>query len=150
MPSEPELKRAVMESQSAKMMDLIFRLKSKCIENETEIMKESQLSRSEFNGIERLNAGELISGKLFSEKLDLSPSRASRIVERMVQKGFLVRNFDSSDRRKCQIALSDKGLKVKRQIKQMRSSCERKFEKMFSPQEIESFSQSIKKTIKIL
>lgn len=139
-----------MESQSDQMMDLIFRLKSKCIENETKIMKESNLSQSEFNGIENLNPGELISGKHFSEKLDLSPSRASRIVERMVQKGFLLRNFDSRDRRKCQISLSDKGLKIKRQIKMMRSSCEKKFQKMFSPREIETFSRSIKKTIKIL
>ena len=101
-----------MESQSDQMMDLIFRLKSKCIENETEIMKESKLSQSEFNGIEKLNPGELISGKHFSEKLDLSASRASRVVERMVQKGFLLRNFDSRDRRKCQIALSERGLEI--------------------------------------
>lgn len=139
-----------MKPQSDKMMDLIFRLKSKCIENETEIMKESKLSQSEFNGIVKMNPGELISGKHFSEKLDLSPSRASRIVERMVQKGFLLRNFDSRDRRKCQIALSNRGLEIKRQIELMRSSCEKKFQKMFSPQEIQSFTRSIKKTIKIL
>jgi DNA-binding MarR family transcriptional regulator len=132
------------------MMDLIFRLKSKCIENETEIMNESDLSKSEFNGIEKLNPGEVISGKHFSEKMDLSPSRASRIVERMVQKGFILRNFDTRDRRKCQITLSEKGLSVKRRIKRMRSTCEKKFLKMFTPQEIESFSQSIEKTIKIL
>lgn len=139
-----------MEHRTERMMDLISRLKSKCIENETEIMKESNLSQSEFNGIEKLSPGEVVSSKHFSKKMALSPSRASRIVERMVKKGFILRNFDSMDRRKCQIGLSKKGLKTKRQIELMRSSCEKKFQKMFTRQEIESFSKSIKKTINIL
>ncbi len=139
-----------MEHRTERMMDLISRLKSKCIENETEIMKESNLSQSEFNGIEKLNPGEVVSSKHFSKKMTLSPSRASRIVERMVKKGFILRNFDSMDRRKCQIGLSRKGLKIKRQIELMRASCEKKIQKMFTRQEIESFSKSIKKTINIL
>ncbi len=139
-----------MEHQTERMMDLISRLKSKCIENETEIMKESNLSKSEFNGIEKLSPGEVISSKHFSKKMVLSPSRASRIVERMVKKGFILRNFDSMDRRKSQIGLSKKGLKTKRQIELMRSSCEKKIQKMFTRREIESFSKSIKKTINIL
>jgi len=139
-----------MEHRTERMMDLISRLKSKCIENETEIMKESNLSQSEFNGIEKLNPGEVVSSKHFSKKMALSPSRASRIVERMVKKGFILRDFDSMDRRKCQIGLSKKGLKTKQQIELMRASCEKKFQKMFTRQEIESFSKSIKKTINIL
>ena len=139
-----------MKRQNESLMALIVRLKAKCVENETKIMEESDLSPSELNGIEQLNRGEVVSGKDFSKKMGLSPSRVSRVVEKMVQKGFLVRHSDPRDRRKCEIILSEKGGKVKRKIGMMRSRCERNIRKTLTDEEIEYFTLSMKKTIQSL
>jgi DNA-binding MarR family transcriptional regulator len=139
-----------MAEKPERVTDLIFRLKSKCLENERKIMKQSHLSVSEFHGIDKLNPGEVVSGKLLSEKMDLSPSRASRIAEKMVKKGFLKRECDPRDRRRCNLELSAQGIEVKRKIEDMRSGCEMKFRKIFSRKEFADFAINIEKTIEIL
>lgn len=139
-----------MNQKPERVMDLIVILKSKCLENEMKIMRESNLSVSEFNGIDKLTPGEIVSGKLLSEKMDLSPSRASRVVERMVRKGFLIRAYDSRDRRRCNLELSEKGIDIKNRIEAMRAGCEMKFRKMFTRKEFADFAFHIEKTLKIL
>jgi DNA-binding MarR family transcriptional regulator len=139
-----------MNPRVERVTDLIFLLKSKCLENELEIMKQSNLSASEFHGIDKLNPGEIVSGKSLSQKMDLSPSRASRIVEKMVKKDFLLRECDPLDRRRCKLVLSEKGIEIKKKIEMMRSDCEKKIREIFSRKEIASFSLGIEKTIKVL
>lgn len=131
-------------------MGLIIRLKAKCVENETRIMRESNLSPSELHGLEHLNPGEVVSGKNFSDRMRLSPSRASRVVEKMVQKGFIVRHDDPNDRRKSEIFLSAKGERIKKKIEMMRGECEKKVRKKMTDQEFEHFTLGMKKTIQNL
>ena len=139
-----------MNQKPERVMDLISVLKSKCLENELKIMKESNLSASEFNGIDKLNPAEVVTGKLLSEKMGLSPSRASRVVERMVRKGFLKREYDSRDRRRCNLELSERGIDIKNKIEEMRAGCEMRFRKMFTRREFAEFAIHIEKTIEIL
>ncbi|MCK4835235.1 MAG: MarR family transcriptional regulator [Candidatus Aminicenantes bacterium] len=139
-----------MDHQNESLMELIVRLKAKCIDNEIKIMEESNLSPSELHGIEQLNPKEVVSSKHFSKKMHLSPSRVSRVVEKMVQNGFLIRHDDPIDRRRCKILLSEKGETVKRKIEMMRRKCERKVRRTLTKREIEHFTLSIKKTIKSL
>jgi DNA-binding MarR family transcriptional regulator len=139
-----------MDHQNESLMALIISLKAKCVENETKIMEDSNLSPSELNGIEQLNPGEVVSVKHFSQRMRLSPSRVSRVVEKMVQKGFIARHDDPHDRRRCEILLSKKGETVKRKIKMMRSRCEKNVRKTLTNEEIEHFTLSMKKTIQSL
>lgn len=139
-----------MPDRPGKVMDLIGLLNSKCHENEMKVMKQSGLSVSEFRAIDTLSPGEVVSGKSLSQKMGLSPSRASRVVERMVRNGFLIREYDPRDRRRCNLELSEKGIGVKKKIETMRTGCEQKFSKIFSRQEFSDFTAGIEKTIKIL
>jgi len=131
-------------------MDLIFQLKMKCIHNELKIMEEANLSQAEYNGIVSINVGEVFCSTELSKKMNLSPSRASRVVEKLVQKGLLIRDGDPADRRRCQISLSENGIQIRKKIDKSQAICERKFREHFAQHEIEHFTSNLKRTIKIL
>lgn len=139
-----------MEAKSIKVMDLIFQLKMKCIQNELKIMEEARLSQAEFNGIVSINAGEVLCSADISKKMNLSPSRASRVVDKLVLRGLLLRNGDPADRRRCQIRLSEKGIQIRKKIDKLQDTCEKKFRKHFAQHEIELLTASLKRTLKIL
>ncbi len=132
------------------LIDHVFRLKTKCIAKENEIMKEFNLSPAEYNGIAAMTPREKICGNDVAAKMELSPSRASRVIERMVQNGYLVRKVDGKDRRKCTIYLAKKGSEVKKKIENIKNECEKKFHEQLSPEELEQFTGNLKKVMDIL
>ncbi len=127
------------------LIDLIYSLKTKCLASEHEIMAEFGLSPAEYNGIAAMTPKEKVCGTEVSEKMHLSPSRASRVVDRMVKNGYLIRKEDSKDRRKCTIYLAKKGVEIKKKIEKIRNRCETNIRKQLSEDEINSFAQSVKK-----
>jgi DNA-binding MarR family transcriptional regulator len=56
------------------------------------------------------------------DKLGVTSSAASQMLERLVQQGLILRSEDPSDRRVKQITLTDKGLQVLRQSARARES----------------------------
>ena len=56
--------------------------------------------------------------------MDLSLSRVSRIIDKLVIDGFLKRENDKNDRRIINIKLSKKGQDLKKQIENFRTECE--------------------------
>lgn len=139
-----------MKSKPMSVIDLIYRLKAGCVASELEIMEESGLSPAEFNGIAAIEPNEKISGSAVSRKMNLSPSRASRVVDKMVKNGYLLREIDAGDRRKCNISLADKGVRIKKRIKQIRNRCEKRIRDQLSEKEIDSFSDTLKRIIDIM
>lgn len=140
----------MVKAKTEMVMDLIYQLKMKCIQNELKIMEEAKLSQAEYNGIVSLDSDEVLCSADLSKKMNLSPSRASRVVDKLVQRGLLIRDGDPSDRRRCQIRLSPRGAKIREKIQKLRIDCEKKFREHFPRHEIEHFTSSLKRTIKIL
>ena len=136
--------------KSETLIDLIYRLKAGCLASELDIMEESGLSPAEFNGIAAIEPNEKISGNAVSKKMNLSPSRASRVVDKMVKNGYLIRETDALDRRKCKISLAGKGVKIKKRIRQIRRKCEKRIREEVPEKEIEAFSQILKRIIDII
>ena len=132
------------------LVNLIFKLKASCVANEANIMTEAGLSPAEYNGIAAMEPNEMVCGNTLSQKMNLSPSRASRVVEKMVQNGYLMRETDPVDRRKCNITLAEKGVKVKQEIENLKSACEKNIRKHLSKDEVNIISNSLKKIIAAL
>ena len=76
------------------LLDLIDRLKAGCIASEMRIREATGLSPAEYKGIAAVKPGETITGSVLSQKMALSPSRASRVIDKMVKNGYLVRQTD--------------------------------------------------------
>ncbi|HLP47740.1 MAG TPA: MarR family winged helix-turn-helix transcriptional regulator [Candidatus Kapabacteria bacterium] len=136
-----------MEKES--LLDLIDRLKAGCIANEWRMMEETGLSPAEYNGIAALKPHENINGSDLSQKMALSPSRASRVLDKMVKNGYLLRENDAHDRRKCTISLAKKGLDIKKKIAKLKTDCEQKIRERLSEPEIEAITAGLKKIIDV-
>lgn len=136
-----------MEKENEGLLDLIYRLKAGCIANECRIMEETGLSPAEYNGIAAINSRENISCNALSQKMGLSPSRASRVLDKMVKNGYFIRENNALDRRKCTISLAKKGLDIKKKIDKLKSDCEQKIYERLSSQEITVIVDGLKKII---
>lgn len=137
-----------MENES--LIDLIYGLKARCVVTELEIMTETGLSPAEYNGLAAMEPGEMVCGSAVSQKMNLSPSRASRVIDKMVQHGYIHRETDTVDRRKCNISLADKGIEVKKKITILRDSCEERLRKNLTDKEIREFSHTLKKIVAVM
>ena len=133
-----------------RLIELIEQLKIRCIKNESIIMEGTSLSPAEYNGISALDLDERISGSDLSRKMKLSPSRASRVVDKLVRNGFLTRECDAEDRRRCTISLAKKGARVKRKIEEIKNDCEKKIVRDLTDREITDFTNTLKKINNIL
>ncbi|MBC8213197.1 MAG: MarR family transcriptional regulator [Candidatus Marinimicrobia bacterium] len=99
----------------SKLSDLVFNLTMKCEEKEQIIAQQNNLTRTEFRclriifkalTVEKLN----INNKDISDIMKLTPSRLTRIIDGLVNKNYLLREIDKSDRRNIRFSLTNYGL----------------------------------------
>lgn len=113
-------------------------------------MEETGLSPAEYHGIAAINPGDKISGNDVSRKMNLSPSRASRVIDKMVKHGYLERENDDLDRRKCFVSLAPRGITLKRKIDSFRHECDKRIREQLSGSELELFTGSILKIVDVI
>ena len=111
---------------SRRFFELILALKRKCQKNEEEIQEELGLSQAEFNALIVLADGQEVSGCAFAERMALSPSRGSRVVDKLVTDGYVKTAAGSADRRAIVISLTPKGRRAKQHIVDHMEACERR------------------------
>jgi DNA-binding MarR family transcriptional regulator len=140
--------KAIIDNSKGKNMEnhlfeLIFTLKRRCLSTEERIQTELELTPAEFNGLIALKPGEVIAGHIFAHRLGLSPSRGSRILARLVNKGFANMEYSSEDRRAVSISLTPGGLKMKKQIEKRLETCEEKVRSKLSESQLRQVKDSL-------
>ena len=133
-----------------KIIDLIFRLKSGCGEKEDSMWSKLKLSPAEFRGIIALTPKTVIPCKALCSKMGLSPSRGSRLVEKLKKNGYLKEVISEGDRRIMNITLAPKGIKTREKIGVMLEDCERKIVKTIPKPEIDTVVKSLSKIMDVL
>lgn len=98
-----------IESNAKELADLTFSLLANCQEKEERLAEAHNLTAAEFRCLRLFNHDDIINNKSIAKKMNLSPSRLTRIVDGLVNKEYLVREIDPSDRRNMKILLSPKG-----------------------------------------
>ena len=111
---------------NAHLFELVLSIKRKCLSTEEQVQKELDLSPAEFSGLLSIKSRERVSGNVFSERMGLSPSRGSRVLWRLVSRGFIRMEVDAEDRRNIVISLSPQGKNMKKRLNQRMLKCERK------------------------
>jgi DNA-binding MarR family transcriptional regulator len=104
---------------------------------------QADISQIDFAVINMLNAGERISCKELARMMDLSTSRCSRIVERLLRKGYVVRKPNPDDRRAIEVSLTAKGIRLKKNIENLKTQCEKRILSAIEPGDIEIVRQGI-------
>jgi DNA-binding MarR family transcriptional regulator len=133
-----------------RIIDYVFQLKKKCLIEEGVIGKEVGLSPSEIHCIEAIRPTERVSGNNLSERMGLSPSRGSRVIDHLIGKGLLVREEDPEDRRISAVALTDKGMQVRRKLEIAKRACELKITSQMESEQIDQIKRGLKVLVDVL
>lgn len=107
-----------------RFFELILAIKRKCQCNEEQIQAELGLSPAEFNGLLALEGGRELPGCEFAQRMGLSPSRGSRVLNAMLTHGYVRTQCSPDDRRAIRISLTGKGQRMKARISDRMQQCE--------------------------
>ena len=126
---------------------MVYEIKKKCAQVDQRLMDELNISQSELLFFSALNNCQVISSPELARNMGLSPSRVSRVVEKLVVDGYLDRNIDNTDRRAITLCLTGKGKIVREKIDQVKTECETRLLEVIPSEEVEQFRSIISRII---
>ncbi len=132
------------------LADLIYQLRCKCVDKHESIREDIRLSPAEYRAINSINPGDVLSGAGFAEKIGLSPSRTSRVIDKMLKHKYLKVLQNSEDRRGISVMLDKKGCELKHNLNKELTSCNEIIENSLSVEERISISKTLTRLIEIL
>ncbi len=127
------------------MIDRILELKKRCGFSD-EIGKTHQLTMGDVDCISAIAAYQPLRSKELAEYMSLSPSRGSRIVGRLLQRGLVTMHPDNLDRRSMVISLTKEGSTCFEAVQQEKLQCEERILKALSVEE----QQTVRKGLELL
>ena len=132
------------------IMGLVYEMKKKCSDIDARLMEHLNLTQSELLFFGSLDQCTGISSPELAKNMGLSPSRISRVIEKLVVDGYLDRNIDKTDRRAITLCLTEDGKKIRSEIEKSRQECEAKLLEVLPDSDVEKFREIISKMIKEL
>jgi len=133
--------------KGTEILDLVYEMKKKCAAMDNQLMEHLQLSQSELLFFGSLDQCTGISSPELARNMGLSPSRISRVIEKLVVDGYLDRNTDKADRRAITLCLTENGKKIREEIAKSRQECEARLLNVLPESDIEKFREIIGKMI---
>ena len=103
-------------STASRLANLTFSLLANCQEKEVHLAELHGLTQAEFRCLRLFGTDESLNNKTIAERMNLSPSRLTRIIDGLVKKRYIRRNIDSNDRRNMKVLLSTKGKALVQQL----------------------------------
>jgi DNA-binding MarR family transcriptional regulator len=103
---------------ATKLADLTFTLLANCQEKENRLAEQYGLTQAEFRCLRLFGTDECLNNKHIAERMKLSPSRLTRIIDGLVKKGYIGREIDVNDRRNMRVSLSEKGKSLVHKLNQ--------------------------------
>lgn len=128
----------------------ILKLKYFCQCHESRISSSCQITMAELRGIKAIEEEQDISCSDFSKRINLSPSRGSRIIDNLVRKGLLSREIKDSDRRSTYLSLTNKGKRVKKEIGREQDNFELLLGTAINNEDIELIKKGLKLLEKLM
>ena len=106
------------------LVDSILEIKNRCRLAE-EIGREYQLGQKEIACIIEVGKGDGVCSKNLSGAIDLSPSRGSRVINRLVERGLLESSPCRGDKRFIELSLTLEGEMCLDAVERRKQECER-------------------------
>jgi DNA-binding MarR family transcriptional regulator len=98
--------------EATQLADLTFKLLANCQEKEARLAEQYGLTQAEFRCLRLFGTRESSNNKAIAERMNLSPSRLTRIIDGLVKKTYMMREIDSDDRRNMRVTLSKQGKEI--------------------------------------
>ena len=103
-------------STAERLANLTFSLLANCVENEIRIAGLYGLTQTEFRCLRLFETDESLNNKIIAERMNLSQSRLTRIIDALVKKRYIRRVIDPNHRRYIRLSLSKKGKSLVQQL----------------------------------
>lgn len=126
------------------IIDTILHLSDICYSLNEESLRSENISRPESFILLSIIPGEIVTGNELALRNRLSPSRVSRIVDHMTDKGLLVRAESDDDRRFVHWSLSEEGIKKHREFMRLKNQCEEKIRSQLQGDELSAVGNGLK------
>ena len=81
-----------------RLANLTFSLLANCQEKEVRLAEIHHLTQAEFRCLRLFGTDESVNNKQIAERMNLSPSRLTRIIDGLVEKQYINREIDPNDR----------------------------------------------------
>lgn len=146
-------KRKIQENKEKKESSIecpvfeIYKVSRKMIKAYTENLEGFELTYPQYLAMLYLWKRDKVSVDEIGEELLLDSGTLTPLLKRLEAKGFLTRGRDPKDERKCIIALSDKGLGLKTQVKEVREKVAKYFN--LDPEVIKRLKSSLKEILDV-
>lgn len=128
---------------SGHFFELVIKIKQQCQKTEEKIRREFNLSSAEYNGLLAIKPQEAVLCHVYSQKMGLSPSRGSRVIDKLVKRDYLVAEKVTGDRRSTQVSLTKQGIALHKKIKQRMKNCEKKLLAHFSVRQQRNLAKAL-------
>ncbi len=92
-----------------RLADLTFSLLQRCQEKEAWLAEEHGLFQAELKCLRLFGSDESLNNTQISKRMNLSPSRLTRIIDGLVDRGYMKREIAQYDRRNMRVFLSRRG-----------------------------------------
>ncbi len=132
------------------IVELIFELKFTCMSKEESIREELKLSPSEYRGLLTIQPQQVVSCMQMSNDMGLSKSRGSRVIDKLIESGYLKEAKNDGDKRVFNVKLTPKGLNAIKKINNVMSECENAILKNIPPEELRTFTKTLHKISEII
>jgi DNA-binding MarR family transcriptional regulator len=133
-----------------KIIEAIALLKNACLMNDAEIRKHLHLTPAEFNGLLSIDDSEIVSCQTLSQKMGLSVSRGSRVINKLIDKKYLKGKRLNDDKRCSQISLTKKGMEAKVEIYKTIDDCEKKITSILTKSQVSETKKCLNRLITLL
>ena len=130
------------------LFEIILRIKNRCQSKEEEICNQYDLSHAEFNGLLALDKHQSLTASEWANRMGLSPSRTSRVLNTMLKKDFCTTTTPLDNRRSILISLTQTGSQKQQNIREAMLACEEQILNGLSPGEQQQLTRALELLIK--
>ena len=131
------------------LIEEILAIKHKC-NLENEIARVYNLTGKEMECILGISSEETLSSKDLAQVIDLSPSRCSRILGKLIKQGLVRGEPNADDRRLLDLSLTPEGLICRDGLEREKEKCEQRLFANLSSREIEEIRKGLGLLLKAL
>ena len=125
------------------IMQLVQEIKKRCSETDTNIDSLLHISQAEHSFFESSLKLKRLETTAIAQQMGLSPSRFSRVVDKMVQNNYIERVQNPNDRRAIKLSFTPKGRRVRKKLEEYKAKCDCNIEDRLSQEQIESIKRSL-------
>jgi len=103
---------------AAELAELTFQLLADCQHKEEKLAGQLKITVSEFRCIRAFRGEKHLQVKQLVERIQLSGSRLTRILESLEEHGFVTRTIDPKDRRSITVTLTKRGITLSKTLEE--------------------------------